>query len=83
VLIIVGGGPPHTAVSDPSELDTIDLHRGPCSTNSPYTVLDVIGVRLTGDIREALLKLGFTDFAENSEGFSAERGSVEAGRLRE
>ena len=66
-----------------AELGTIDLHHGPYSTKSPYTILDVIGARLRGDIREALSEFGFTDFAENAEGFSAERSLAEAKRLRE
>jgi len=64
-----------------AELGTIDLHHGPYSTSSPYTILDVIAARR--DIREALSELGFTDFIETAEGFSAERSLVEAKRLRE
>jgi hypothetical protein len=66
-----------------AELDTIDLHHGPYSTNTPYTILDVIGAQLTGGIREALSELGFTDFTETAEGFSAERSLAEAKQLRE
>ena len=64
------------------EIDTIDLHQGPYSTKSPYTILEVIGARLTGELRNALLGFGFSDFAENAEGFLAQRSLEEAKRMR-
>jgi hypothetical protein len=65
-----------------AELDTIDLHHGPYSTKSPYTVLEVIGAPLTNSIRAALSKIGFTDFTESQNGFIATRTAEEAMRLR-
>jgi hypothetical protein len=65
------------------EMDTIDLHHGPYSTKLPYTVLDVIGVQLNATIREVLMDNGgFSEFIENSQGFTAKRSIAEAQRLR-
>jgi hypothetical protein len=66
-----------------SYLDTIDLHHGPYSSENPYTVLEVIGARLTVDVREALSELGFDEFVEQGDVFSARRSTEEAGKLRE
>jgi hypothetical protein len=66
-----------------AELDTIDLHHGPYSTTSPYTVLEVIGAPLTNSIRAALSKIGFTDFTESQNRFAATRTAEEAMRLRD
>src|SRR5215510_14634177 len=40
-----------------AQLDTIDDHHGPYSTNTPYTVLTVIGAQLTEPVRAALSEL--------------------------
>jgi hypothetical protein len=64
-------------------LDEIDLHHGHMSSDTPYTLLKVIGTTLTGDIKSALLEYGFTQFSEDSEGFEARRTEEEAARLRE
>lgn len=64
------------------ELDTIDLHHGPYSTEFPYTFLNVIGVQLTENIRHTLSEIGFSDFSENCEGFIANRSEDEAKKLR-
>jgi hypothetical protein len=66
-----------------NQIDMIDLHHGPYSSKAPYTILDVIGTRLTEVIRGALYDFGFTDFVENSEGFVARRTLDEAKKLRE
>ena len=59
-------------------LDTIDTHHGPYSSDPPYTELEVIGVRLTSDVREALGELGFEEFSEQANGFVARRSEDEA-----
>lgn len=64
-------------------LDTIDLHHGPYSNATPYTVIEVIGARLSIDVREALDKLGFDEFVEHATGFSAQRSKEEAAKERE
>jgi hypothetical protein len=66
-----------------AELDTINLHHGPYSSTSPYTEIEVMGVRLTAEIRADLSELGFTDFTEAGDGFAARRTHEEAMRRRE
>lgn len=66
-----------------AELDTIDLHHGPYSSTSPYTEIEVMGARLTAEIRADLSDLGFTDFTEAEDGFAARRTHEEAMRRRE
>ena len=56
-----------------AEIDTIDLHHGTYSADPPYTVLEVIGTPLTGEIKDALSAYGFDEFRENSRGFTATR----------
>jgi hypothetical protein len=63
-------------------IDTIDLHHGPYSSKSPYTDLKVIGARLTSEIRATLNELGFSEFFERDNGFSANRSAEEAQKLR-
>ena len=71
---------PNVAAEDHflAEADTIDLHHGPYSTDTPYTELEVIGCHLTKPIRTALRQLGFTQFDEQSAGFTAKRSREEA-----
>ncbi|MEA2779198.1 MAG: hypothetical protein QOK29_742 [Rhodospirillaceae bacterium] len=66
-----------------AELDNIDLHHGPYSTNSPYTVLEVIGAQLIPAIQDALSELGFSAFKQSPGGFVATRSEEEATRLRD
>jgi hypothetical protein len=66
-----------------AELDTIDLHHGAYSSTSPYTEIEIMGARLTGEIRADLSGLGFTNFTEAEEGFAARRTPEEAMRRRE
>ena len=54
-------------------LDTIDLHHGSC------TEIEVIGARLTHDVREGLRDLGFEEFLERAGGFVARRSEEAAG----
>ena len=75
------GGPPENSLLD--NLNMIDLHHGPYSNKDPYTVLEVIGARLTINVREALSKLGFEKFLENPDGFSARRSTKEAVKARD
>ena len=65
-----------------AELDMIDLHHGPHSTNTPYTEFEVVGCPLTTLIREALTQLGFTDFDYRQSGFIAKRTVEEAAMQR-
>ncbi|MGH6714659.1 MAG: hypothetical protein ACREDC_00565 [Bradyrhizobium sp.] len=66
-----------------AELETIDLHHGPYSSTSPYTEIAVTGARLTAEIRANLSDIGFADFTEAADGFTARRTHEEAMRLRE
>ena len=56
-----------------NELDTVDLHHGPHSANPPYTILQVIGARLTNQITAELSSYGFDEFHETADGFLARR----------
>jgi hypothetical protein len=64
-------------------LNMIDLHHGLHSSKDPYTVLEVSGARLTIDVRDALSKLGFEKFLENTDGFTARRSREEAVKARD
>jgi hypothetical protein len=55
------------------ELETIDLHHGPCSAEFPYVVLRVIGAILTAKLEEALRSYGFASFDSAPDGFIASR----------
>lgn len=65
-----------------AELSTIDLHHGPYSSETPYTVLRVVGVCLSDRVRIALSEFGFSRFQERSDGFVANRSDEEARRIR-
>jgi hypothetical protein len=54
-------------------LDTIDLHHGFYSADPPYTVLEIVGARLTARIEAALTDLGFDSFPITNDGFRAIR----------
>ena len=56
-----------------SMLDTIDLHHGPCSADPPYTVIEVLGARLTDELKADLSEYGFSEFEPGSSGFRAIR----------
>jgi hypothetical protein len=60
------------------ELDMIELHHGPYSTNEPYTELEVIGCALRPSIRAALAELGFDHFEEQEQRFLARRTPEQA-----
>ncbi len=64
------------------QIDTIDLHNGPYSTEASYTCLEVVGVTLSLNIEGQLRALGFTNFSTTSDGFTARRSEEEAKRLR-
>ncbi len=64
------------------QLDVIDLHHGPYSSDESYTCIDVIGASLTAEIIARLLALGFGSPSATAEGFKATRSSAEAQRLR-
>jgi hypothetical protein len=65
-----------------AELSTIDLHHGPYSSETPYTVLTVVGVCLSDRVRSALSEFGFAQFQERSDGFVANRSDEEIRRIR-
>jgi len=52
-------------------LSTLDLHHGEYSEG--YSVLDVIGVKLSDDLRARIEELGFSNFESTAEGFRASR----------
>ena len=52
-------------------LPTLDLHHGEYSGG--YSVLEVIGVKLSNDLRVAIEELGFSNFESTAEGFRASR----------
>jgi hypothetical protein len=56
-----------------NELDTIDLHHGTQSANSPYTVLEVIGIAISEKLKAELGKFGFDNFQKTAQGFRAVR----------
>jgi hypothetical protein len=59
-------------------LGTIELHPGPFSSNFPYNILNVLGARLTMNVRDALSEIGFSHFVEANDGFTALRTRTEA-----
>jgi hypothetical protein len=61
-------------------LGTIDLHHGFHSADPPYTVLEVVGVRLTARIEAALAGFGFDSFPASDDGFRAVRPLAAANR---
>ena len=65
-----------------AQLDMIDLHHGLYSSQTPYTLIEVVGAPLTDDIRTALRQLGFDTFKPTQRGFSSHRSETEAQRLR-
>jgi hypothetical protein len=64
------------------QLDMIDLHHGPYSSQTPYTLIRVVGAHLTEEIGAALRQLGFDTFTSTPRGFTAHRSEIEAQRLR-
>jgi hypothetical protein len=56
-----------------NELDTIDLHHGTYSADSPYTILEVIGAEMSERVKTGLSEFGFNEFQTTAEGFRAVR----------
>lgn len=56
-----------------SELSTIDLHHGEFSHDPPYSVLNVIGIKCSDRIKNALNEFGFNQYEPTPEGFIATR----------
>jgi len=54
-------------------LDDIDLHHGQYSSDPPYSVLEVVGSRLTRPVELAIKALGFSKFERTVDGFTATR----------
>jgi hypothetical protein len=59
-----------------NELDVIDLHHGPLSSDPPYSVLEVVGTPLTPRIEAAWREYEFVTFEPTAGGFRTFR-SVE------
>ncbi|MCM3870506.1 MAG: hypothetical protein ND895_07435 [Pyrinomonadaceae bacterium] len=55
-------------------LSAVDLHHGEYSHRPPYSVVEVIGTRLTIGLRQAFSKYGLKEFVKGADGFRA-RGS--------
>jgi hypothetical protein len=54
-------------------MDTIDLHHGVYSANPPYTIIRVVGSKLTPEGRQVLGTFGFDSFTLTDDGFRATR----------
>jgi hypothetical protein len=54
-------------------MDTIDLHHGVYSADPPYTVIRVVGSKLTAEGRQVLGTFGFDSFTVTDDGFHAVR----------
>jgi hypothetical protein len=61
-----------------NELDVIDLHHGPLSSDPPYSVLEVLGTSLTPRIEDALREYEFVTFEPILDGFRASRSRGDA-----
>lgn len=55
------------------ELDMIDLHHGVHSSESAYTILEIVGTRPTERIKDELSQYGFQEFQATEGGFVAIR----------
>jgi hypothetical protein len=58
------------------EMDVIDLHHGPLSTDRPYMQIEVFGTKITDAIRHAFAEYGFDEFKETPDGFEAMRQRI-------
>jgi hypothetical protein len=56
-----------------SLLENIELHHGELSHAPPYSILNVIGVKWSGNIATRLAEFGFTTHKETAEGFIIKR----------
>jgi hypothetical protein len=65
-----GGSSEDTLIN---ELDTIDLHHGTYSADPAYTVLEVIGAKMSERVKTELSQFGFHQFQATAEGFRAVR----------
>lgn len=54
-------------------LGDIDLHHGEYSSHPPYSVLEVVGARLSASVKRAIEALGFSKFERTEVGFRATR----------
>jgi hypothetical protein len=54
-------------------LETIDLHHGVDSADPPYSVLEIVGARLSRSVQRAIEALGFSRFESTDNGFRALR----------
>ena len=56
-----------------SMLEQVDLHHGECSTDPPYSILEVIGCIATDKMRQELQEYGLGISEITEEGFTATR----------
>lgn len=56
-----------------NEIDVIDEHHGWYSSSNSYTILEVIGARLTQRVKDELSRYQFDRFTETDTGFLAAR----------
>lgn len=54
-------------------LGTLDLHHGEYSGDPPYSVLEIVGARLSRSVKAAIEELGFSRFETTANGFRALR----------
>jgi hypothetical protein len=54
-------------------IETIDLHHGEYSSESPWSVFEVVGLSLTEEVSSVLKELGFMTFTPTTGGFLAMR----------
>ena len=53
-------------------LSDVDLHHGRYSQSPPYSALEIIGVRATAELRDALAEYDLRTIVETTTGFRAE-----------
>jgi hypothetical protein len=52
-------------------LDVVDIHHDEYSHTPPYSVIEVIGTRLTTGLRKAFAQYGLKEFVKGADGFQA------------
>jgi hypothetical protein len=57
-------------------IGTVDEHHGEYSHDPPYSIVEVIGVKLTTRLRHAFEECGLNEFVETTEGFEAKGSTV-------
>jgi hypothetical protein len=67
------GHHPEPAAECAALLHNVELHHGPFSSVSPYSVVEVIGASLTPSLEQVFRSRGFSSFLGTAAGFQAER----------